>query len=90
MSKAKEFLDFWVENSIHPAEQYARRAGALEIRDLVERCVEMAEEQGFSERDLENEVGNLPNYIRDLLAAANQSEDTRTDRHKNDGRDGIA
>ena len=90
MSKAKEFLDFWVENSVHPAEQYARRAGTIELRDLVERCVEMAESQGFTERDLENEVGNLPSFIRDLLAKANHTEDARTDRHQNEGYDGIA
>ena len=89
MTKAKEFLDFWIENSVHAAEQYGHRGGGVELRELVERCVKMARPQGISIHDLEDEVGNLPNYIREALAKANRTEDARTDRHKNKGDDGA-
>ena len=85
MTKAKEFLDYWIENSIHAAEQYGHRGGDIELSDLVERCVKMARAQGFSIHDLEGEVGNLRDYIREALARANKTEDSRTDRHQNKG-----
>ena len=85
MTKAKEFLDFWIENSVHAAEQYGHRGSGIELRELVDRCVEMARTQGFSLHDLENEVGDLSAFIRTLLAKANKDEDARTDRHQNRG-----
>ena len=90
MTKAKEFLDFWVENSVHAGEQYACLGGRVHLRNLVERCVDMAETQGICERDLVNEVGDLSGYIRELLAQANRTEIARTDRHRNEGFDGAA
>lgn len=85
MTAAKDFLDFWIENSVHAAEQHGHRGGSVELRALVQRCTEMAKSEGFSENDLKAEVGDLSTCIRDLLIKANRAEDTRTDRHRNKG-----
>ena len=55
MSKAREFLDFWVQNSIHATEQYRIPGGNQAVSDLVGRCIVMAETQGLTQADLERE-----------------------------------
>jgi hypothetical protein len=76
----REFIDFWVENSIHAAEEYGSVGAEQRAAALTGRFVEMAASQGFSKADLENEVGDLANYLRDKLDAANQAEKARRDR----------
>jgi hypothetical protein len=57
VSKAREFIDFWVENSIHAVEQY-RTAGASQVvTELTRRLTEAAKGQGISEADLQAEIG---------------------------------
>jgi hypothetical protein len=74
---AREFIDFWIENSIHAAE-YDGNAGATQnVDELVRRCVAMAEGQGLTEATMRAEVGDIGTYIRDKLTAANTSEHTR-------------
>jgi hypothetical protein len=82
MSKAREFIDFWTENSVHSAEQYGSPGGSQRTSDLVKRCVEMAETQGLSQADLEAEVGNLSEYVRTALDEANEAEKARNNRHR--------
>jgi hypothetical protein len=83
MDKAREFIDFWMQNSVHSAEQYGTPGGSQRTSDLMHRCVEMAAAQGLSRADLEAEVGNLSEYIRTGLDKANATESGRADRHRN-------
>jgi hypothetical protein len=77
---AREFIDFWVENSVHAAEQYGAPGGEQGATALAHRCIEMAVSQGLSKADLEKEVGDLAAYIREKLALANKRETDRRDR----------
>jgi hypothetical protein len=77
---AREFIDFWVENSIHAAEQYGAPGGEQGATALARRCIEMAASQGLSKADLEKEVGDLTAFIRDKLTLANKRETNRRDR----------
>jgi len=63
MTKAREFLDFWVQNSVHATEQYRASGGDQVLSVLVVRCIEMAETQGLAKADLEGEVGDLHAHI---------------------------
>ena len=52
----------------------------LSTGDLAARCIEMAASQGFSQADLEAEVGDLSDYIAAALERSNSEEHTPTDR----------
>ncbi|WP_445222178.1 hypothetical protein ACKWRH_21190 [Bradyrhizobium sp. Pa8] len=77
MSEAREFIDFWTENSIHAVEQYRTPGASQDVAELSRRLVEAAGERGISESDLRAEIGEISEYIRDRLRAANDAERER-------------
>ncbi len=80
VSKAREYIDFWVENSIHAAEQYRVSGASQDVTELVRRLVESAKDQGIGEQSMQDEVGDLFEYLRDKLKAANADEVDRRKR----------
>jgi hypothetical protein len=66
----REFIDFWIENSVHAREQ---RGAGQDAPVLPRRCVEMASSIGLSQA-LDEEAGGLSSYIGAKLAAANKLE----------------
>jgi hypothetical protein len=83
--EAREYLDFWIENSVHAAEQFRTPGASQDVAELVSRLIEGAKVQGISEKDMQDEVGDLAAYIREKLRAANKAEEDRTDRRKRTG-----
>ena len=77
MSKAREFIDFWIENSVHAVEQFRTRGAPQDVADLTARLVENAKAQGISEADMTAEVGDMGEYIRSKLKAVNKTESDR-------------
>jgi hypothetical protein len=77
MSKAREYIDFWIENSVHAAERYTVAGASQDVPLLVERLVEGAKEQGVTADAMQEEVGDLAEYIRGKLETANQIERDR-------------
>ena len=77
---AREFVDFWVKNSVHAAEQYGQVGGEQGVAALTQRCIDMAKSQGISEAEMVAEVGDLAAYIKRKLADANQIEQDRQKR----------
>jgi hypothetical protein len=82
-SKAREFIDFWIENSVHAREHFGMVGSEQGIPELVRRLIEAARAQGVSEQAMTAEVGDLTEYIRGKLASANEAESGRTDRDRN-------
>ncbi|MFT4116592.1 hypothetical protein [Bradyrhizobium sp.] len=76
-SKAREFIDFWVENSIHPAEQYRTVGASQDVAELTRRLIDGAKGQGISEADLRAEIGDISDYVAERLHAANDAERER-------------
>jgi hypothetical protein len=74
MTAAREFIDFWIENSVHAKEQSGQPGGSQDAAELARRCIEMAKSQGISEDAIRNEVGDVTNYIRGRLRDANEAE----------------
>jgi hypothetical protein len=74
---AREFIDFWIENSIHAAEHNGDAGATQDVDELVRRCVDMAGGQGLTEAAMRAEVGDIGAYIRDKLKAANKTENAR-------------
>jgi hypothetical protein len=70
----------WIE--IHAAEQFRTPGASQDVTELVRRLIEGAKGQGISEKDMQDEVGDLTEYVRDKLRAAKKAEDDRTDRRK--------
>ena len=77
MSKAREFIDFWIENSVHAVEQFGTPGASQDVTELTRRCVEAAKGQGISQADMKAEIGDLAQYIEGKLAGANQAERDR-------------
>ncbi|WP_441260043.1 hypothetical protein AB7008_31280 [Bradyrhizobium sp. 521_C7_N1_3] len=74
---AREFIDFWVENSIHAVEQYQTAGASQDVAELTRRLVEVAKGQGISETDVRAEIGDIAAYIEELLRAVNKAESER-------------
>ena len=79
-AKAREFIDFWIENSVHAAEQYGNAGGEQDVTELACRCLQAAKGQGISGADMQAEVGDVADYIRGKLKAANKAESDRRGR----------
>jgi hypothetical protein len=77
VSKAREFIDFWIGNSVHAAEPHSNDGATQDASELSQRLVEAAESQGVSEAELQAEIGDISNYIRDKLRAVNRAENDR-------------
>ncbi|WP_338688702.1 hypothetical protein V5279_24475 [Bradyrhizobium sp. 26S5] len=77
MSKAREFIDFWIENSVHAVEQYRTIGASQDVTELSRRLIDAAKEQSIPEADLQAEIGNISDYIKDQLKAANRAESER-------------
>ena len=71
MGKAREFLDFWVQNSIQPAEQFGLPGASQDVEDLRQRCLNMAKGEGIDEAELVAEIGDLRAFLAAKLAEAN-------------------
>jgi hypothetical protein len=76
-SKAREFIDFWIENSVHAREPFGVASAEQGVAELVRRLVEAARAQAVSEKAMIAEVGDLTEFIRSKLWNANQAENDR-------------
>lgn len=75
---AREYIDFWIENSVHAAEQGGALGAEQDVSALTSRCLEMASSLGLSKAALEQEVGDLAAYIKARLMTANALERDRS------------
>ena len=75
--QAREFVDFWIENSVHPLEQSRAPGASQDVGQLTERCIEMAKGLGISEEAIRDEVGDIAEYIRAKLNSTNLAERDR-------------
>ena len=73
----KEFVEFWLENSVHADEPLGPRRGRADIQELVDRLVRFAEGQGYSKPQIEAEIGDLHKYIRASIDQQNIDETAR-------------
>lgn len=70
-SSAHEFVDVFVNNSVHEDEQMRTSQSTLAIDDLVRRCLEMAAEHGISKADIDAEFPNLAEHFRFMIVINN-------------------
>lgn len=77
MTAAREFIDFWIENSVHAKEESGQPGGSQDADELARRCIEMGKSQGILEEAMRHEVGDIADYIRGKLRDANRAERDR-------------
>jgi hypothetical protein len=82
VATAKEFVEFWIENSVHADEQLGPRRGRAEVQELVDRLVRSAEGQGYSKQQIEAEIGDLYEYIRTSIDQQNTDEAARLSKER--------
>ena len=72
-SRAREYIDFWIENSVHAGEPSGPGA-SQDVSVLLARLIEGAEAQGITATMMQDEVGDLAEYVRGKLRDANRTE----------------
>jgi hypothetical protein len=77
MGSAKEFVEYWLQNSVHPDEELGPRRGRAAVQQLAENLVRAAEEQGFTKAQMEAEIGDLYTFIRASIDRQNKAENDR-------------
>ena len=78
MTTAKEFVDFWLDVSVHADEQEGPRQNHAAVQHLADNLLNAAREQGFSKEQVESELGDdLEAYIRASIDRQNVAEETR-------------
>jgi hypothetical protein len=82
--KVRDFVDFWVENSVHAREQLRTAGASQDVTELVRRFIASAEGQGISEAELRAEIGDVAEYVRSKLANANAVESRRRKANRGD------
>ena len=83
VATAKEFVEFWLENSVHADEPLGTRRGRPEIQRLVENLVRAAEAQGFAKQQIETELGgDIYDFIRASIDRQNEAEGSRLSKEK--------
>jgi hypothetical protein len=78
---AKEFIDFWMQNSVHAKLDLGQLGSSQIAADLAARLLIAAKDQGLSEDEVRAEIGDPIEFIRSKLGEANAIESER--RHPN-------
>ncbi len=73
-AKTKEFIEFWMENSVHPRLDLGLEGSTQNASDLAERLLRAALDQGLSADDIAREIGDPTNYIKARLDILNAAE----------------
>lgn len=79
-SDAKQFIDFWVENSVHAKSELGMAGSSQDARILAERLKQAAEAQGISASEIVRKIGDVEEYLKQILADANAVQTSRKDR----------
>jgi hypothetical protein len=77
MPAVREFVDFWLTNSVHADEQMVGRRGREDILKLADRFAVAANCQGFTKQQIEAEIGDIYAYIRARIDSENVHETAR-------------
>jgi hypothetical protein len=73
----KDFIDFWVANSVHAKLELGQIGSSQSADELASRLLGDAEQQGLSPDEINREIGDPVKYIRDKLVEFNLAESER-------------
>ncbi|CEG07169.1 hypothetical protein BN961_00551 [Afipia felis] len=81
VTNAKEFIDFWVANSVHAKLELGEIGSSQSADELARRLLEAANQLGLSSDDIVQEIGDPAEYIKAKLREFNVAESDRRDPH---------
>ena len=81
MTAAREFVDFWFTNSVHPDEQLSARRRRGSVQELADKLMVAASGQGLTREQIEAEIGDIYAYIRTGIDFQNVTETARLKRN---------
>ncbi len=73
----REFVEFWLENSVHADEQFGPRRRRADIQELADRLIRFGAGQGYTKQQIEAEIGDVYEYIRASIDRQNTDEAVR-------------
>jgi hypothetical protein len=83
VATAKEFVEFWLQNSVHADERFGVRRGRESVQHLADNLVRAAEAEGFTKAQIKAELGgDIFAYIRTSIDRQNAQEDARIGKTK--------
>jgi hypothetical protein len=74
--RGREFVDHWIFENIS-ASPYQPEGNASEARMKAKELVAVAQAQGVSKHEMEEEVGNLAGYLSGAMESATDAEVAR-------------
>ena len=74
--RGREFVDHWVFENIN-ASPYQPEGNASEARTKAEELAAVAQAQGVSKHEMEEEVGDLAGYLSGAMESATDAEVAR-------------
>lgn len=78
MTTAKEYVQFWLDVSVHADEQEGPRRDRAAVEQLANNLLNAAHEQDFSKEQIEAELGgDIESFIRASIDRQNAAEETR-------------
>jgi hypothetical protein len=72
-TRGMKFVEHWVSENIN-AEGYPPEGSKTQARSYAERCLNAANRQGVSKKDIEEETGDLVDYMDAAMKVANDAE----------------
>jgi hypothetical protein len=83
VATAKEFVEFWLENSVHAEEPFQVQRRRPAVQRLADNLVRAAETEGFTRTQMEIELGgSIYDFIRADIDRQNVADDIRLDGKK--------
>jgi len=74
--RGTDFLEAWVSENINP-EGYAPEGDDSRAKELAEQCLFAAKAQGITKDELEEDVGDIVDYMADAAEDATDAEVAR-------------
>jgi hypothetical protein len=80
VATAKEFVEFWLKNSVHPDEQSGPKRGSQAVQHLADTLIAAGAAEGFTKAQIEAEIGDIYEFIRTSIDKQNVAETKRLDK----------
>jgi hypothetical protein len=74
--RGRRFVEGWVTEHVHPT-GYEPEGDNSEARQLTELCLAAARAKGISKKEIEEDIGNIEDYMSEVIDEVNDAEVAR-------------
>ena len=72
----RRFVEGWVNEHVHPT-GYEAEGDTSETRQLTELCLAAARAKGISKKEIEEDIGDIDDYMSEAIDEVNDAEVAR-------------